>query len=91
MDKWRLSRRSLAASDIAQDIEHLWIMRCLETCSQEPWYDEYRKTMARDEQRGVFVDSADDLWRALEFEETYSFGSRRLKRSVNLIDFDGDG
>ena len=42
MDKWRLSRRSLAASDIAQDIEHLWIMRCLETCSQEPWYDEYR-------------------------------------------------
>ena len=90
MDKWRLSRRSLTSSDIAQDIEHLRIMRCLETCWQEPWYAEYRKTMARDEHRGIVVDSADELWRALESEEADSSGSSRYKRSVNYIDHDGD-
>ena len=84
MDRWRLERRHLSnGNDIDGDSEHIWLMRCLETCSNEKWFPKFRREMAWDEERGFFILSADDLWRKMEFEETYSPSLR-----VNAIEED---
>ena len=58
--------------DIDSGHELLWLMRVLETHSEEPWYDQYRRDLARDESRGTYVNSIETLWEQLEFEENYA-------------------
>ena len=73
-DLWRSQRLAFAKADINSNNDHLSVMRCLETCSNTPWYKPFRKDMAHDEARGVTFTHIDDLsvWRALEFEENYN-------------------
>ena len=69
VDLWCSQHLALASADIDSNNDHLWIMRCLETCSTKLWYHMFRKDMAHDEARGVTITNINDLWCVLEFEE----------------------
>ena len=71
LDRWRTERRTLAHADIDSDNDHIWMMRVLESVSQESWYKKLRKDIAHDERRGMFIDSTDAMWEKFEFEETW--------------------
>ena len=92
MDTWRASRRALANGvDIDSGHELLWLMRVLETHSEELWYEQYRRDLARDESRGRYIDSIETLWEQLEFEETYadrwgSVSSSAASRRVSNVE-----
>ena len=55
MELWRSQRLTLASTDIVSNNGHLWIMRCLETCSNKSWYRMFCKDMARDKARGMTI------------------------------------
>ncbi|MAT60732.1 MAG: hypothetical protein CMH41_03595, partial [Micrococcales bacterium] len=71
LDRWRVERRTLGHADIDSDNEHIWMMRVLESMSEQPWYKKFRKDMARDERRGVYIMDVEEMWAKLEFEETW--------------------
>ena len=84
MERWRDDRRALTGG-LELDAGHLqlWVMRIVESCSREVWCPAFRKEMTKDERKGEYIESEDDLWTKLEFEE--SFISTR-GASVNLIE-----
>ena len=71
LDKWRTQRRALAGTDIDSDHDHIWLMRCLESLSRESWYKKFRKQMASDEARGIYILDIDSFWEKVQFEETW--------------------
>ena len=93
LEEWRRNRTSLAnGADLDHGYEHLWIMRCLDTHSREPWYAEFRKQMAADELEGKYILEADDLWKKLEFEETHHASKESpFSQHVNMIGNSQDG
>ena len=84
LDRRRTERQTLAKADIDGYNEHLWIMRCLETLSEEPWYRRFRKNMAQDERRGHHILNIEELWEKVEFEETWREDDPP-RRGVNAV------
>ena len=61
-----MSRRALANGvDIDSGHELLWLMRVLETHSEELWYEQYRRDLARDESRGKWSGLGPELAKSL--------------------------